>query len=123
MAPITSSLAATELALAHRAKALPRHAAVRAACISRWVRVSNRLHRGNSGACSQRPRFRGAAPRLTHIPGSMVKETGLYDLLGVDPQASQNEIQKAFRKLALKWHPDRVSDPSKKKQAEEKFQT
>jgi len=35
-----------------------------------------------------------------------------YDLLGVDKQASEDEIKKAFRKLSLKYHPDRNSDPS-----------
>jgi curved DNA-binding protein len=41
-----------------------------------------------------------------------------YKILEVDKKASQDEIKKAFRKLALKYHPDKNKD---NKQAEEKF--
>ncbi len=41
-----------------------------------------------------------------------------YKTLGVDRKASQDEIKKAFRKLAMKYHPDQNKD---NKQAEEKF--
>jgi molecular chaperone DnaJ len=46
-------------------------------------------------------------------------QTDYYEVLGVARDASADQIKSAYRKAALKWHPDR--NPEKKQDAEENF--
>ena len=45
--------------------------------------------------------------------------TDPYKVLGIKPSASEKEIKEAYRKLCLKYHPDR--NPDNKEMAEKKF--
>eukprot|EP00442_Polarella_glacialis_P048305 CAMPEP_0115106430 /NCGR_PEP_ID=MMETSP0227-20121206/36653_1 /TAXON_ID=89957 /ORGANISM="Polarella glacialis, Strain CCMP 1383" /LENGTH=363 /DNA_ID=CAMNT_0002504031 /DNA_START=123 /DNA_END=1214 /DNA_ORIENTATION=- len=50
-----------------------------------------------------------------------IKSTDYYKVLGVDRSSTDPEIAKAYKKLALKYHPDK--NPDNKEKAEENFKT
>ena len=55
---------------------------------------------------------------LTCPPRCVGEEEDYYKMLGVSKSASERDIKKAFRKLAIQYHPDKNSDPD----AREKFE-
>ena len=57
----------------------------------------------------------GAARGVTLVPA--MEFVDYYDTMGVEPDADADEIKRAYRKLARKWHPD----VSEEDEAEERF--
>jgi DnaJ like chaperone protein len=59
---------------------------------------------------------------MLNLGGNTLEEA--YKVLEVDPNATDDEIKAAYRKLALKHHPDKVATLGEdvRKAAEEKFQ-
>lgn len=63
-------------------------------------------------------------PDFESIKAMFVKNTNnAYKILEVEPNASENEIKAAYRKMVKKYHPDKLrgQDPAMIKGAEEKF--
>ena len=46
-------------------------------------------------------------------PPKEVDNKQLYDVLGIDKDATMEQVKKAYRKLAIKNHPDKGGDPEK----------
>ena len=53
----------------------------------------------------------------------MASNKSYYDILGVKRDASDDDIKKAFRKLAAKYHPDAGGDEQKFKEVSEAYTT
>ena len=58
-------------------------------------------------------------PGMGGMPGQRrgapkeVENSKLYEILGLPKTASMDEIKKAYRKMAIKCHPDKGGDPEK----------
>lgn len=60
------------------------------------------------------------------VKAMFVKDTdGAYKILEIESTASDEEVKKAYKKMAVKYHPDKVSHLGEdvRKAAEDKFQT
>lgn len=75
---------------------------------------SQQYERQNNGQRQYRQSNRSSAPSLSHA----------YRVLEITPQATETEIKKAYRKLAIIYHPDKVASMGESYQnsAKEKFQ-
>lgn len=56
-------------------------------------------------------------------PPIKTQSTSAYNILGIQPSATNEEVKSAYRRLALQYHPDRMIDADEvtRHQAEEKF--
>jgi DnaJ family protein C protein 3 len=50
------------------------------------------------------------------------KQKDYYKILGISRKATTKDIKKAYRELALKWHPDKHVGEEEKEKAERQFQ-
>ncbi|KAM9821233.1 dnaJ homolog subfamily B member 5-like [Neosynchiropus ocellatus] len=77
------------------------------------VRVMHRGDSSGSSSSAESVKSEPGTPCLTAKPAGK----DFYKVLGVSQDSNEDEIKKAYRKLALKFHPDKNSDAD----AEDKF--
>ena len=59
------------------------------------------------------PGMGGGMPGGRRGPPKEVDNSKLYEVLGIEKTATMEQIKKAYRKLAIKCHPDKGGDPEK----------
>jgi DnaJ-domain-containing protein 1 len=85
-----------------------------------YAENQSRKHRAQ--AARRKPRRAKSASHVQFAPPEAGGRVDHYSLLGVRPDASKEEIERAFRRYASDVHPDRFfDDPARHAQAEEKL--
>ncbi len=67
-----------------------------------------------------------SANDISSIKAMFVRDTGYaYKILEIDPSATDEEVKKAYRRMAMKYHPDKVAQLGEdvQKAAQDKFRT
>jgi DnaJ-domain-containing protein 1 len=108
---------------AHRSFHSASYAAARAGA---FADASVDARRASGRDASARASVRGSPWRGRFAPwrgftASGVSLQNFYDTLGVRPGASAEELKRAYRREAMKWHPDRHKEGAAKAAAEKKF--
>lgn len=57
-----------------------------------------------------------------HLSPTEMQEKNYYKILGIPRTADKKQIKKAYKELALKWHPDKHEGEADKEKAEKQFQ-
>jgi len=78
--------------------------------------MRRRAAHGHAGAAA-RPADDAGTPQQRELVNNILKAQDFYQILSIDRSASDDDIKKAYRKLALKLHPDKC----KAAHAEEAF--
>jgi DnaJ like chaperone protein len=84
------------------------------------------IHKTELDVISQIASYLGISEKdFTSIKAMFVKDVNAdYKILEIDPSASDDEVRKAYRRMAMKYHPDKVTHLGEEfqKSAKEKFQ-
>jgi DnaJ like chaperone protein len=90
------------------------------------AQADGEIHKNELDIISQIANYLGISEKdFTSIKAMFVKDVNAdYKILEIDPSASDDEVRKAYRRMAMKFHPDKVSHLGEEfqKSAKEKFQ-